>query len=78
MNKSNGHRQGRSLKGFETHRRDRGDANVRQGRAWRFGGAGTADPFEPHYRVTARMAALPGKHFRSVREPVRAPHGKAD
>lgn len=79
MKKSNGHKHGRNdLRGFESHRRDRGASDVRQGRAWRFAGRGIADPYEPHYRVTARMAALPGKHFRSVREPVRASHGRVD
>ncbi len=79
MKSGNRHRHNRSLKGFETHRRERGSSDVRQGKPWRFAGGGRfVDPFEPHYRVTARMAALPGKHFRSVREPVRASHGRVD
>lgn len=73
-----GHRHGRNSRGFEYHSRSRGDDDVRRGRSWRFQPNGKYfDPYEPHYRVTARIAALPGKHFRSVREPVRAAHGKA-
>lgn len=78
MKKNNGHKRDRCLRGFETHRRNRGADDVRMGRAWRFVGRRTTDPYEPHYRVTARMAALPGKHIRPVREPQRASHGKVD
>lgn len=72
------HRRGRSSEGFERHSFERGDDKVRRGRAWRFNSTGRdVDPFEPHFRVTARIAALPGKHMRSVREPDKAAHGKA-
>lgn len=79
MKKNIGHRHGRNENGFEAHRRERGAGDVRQGRAWRFvatGGGGDWYANEPHYRVTARMAALPGKHIRAVREPARSAHGK--
>lgn len=72
------HRHTRNARSFETHSRARGPGDVRQGRPWRFPAAGRyVDPYEPHFRVTARIAALPGKHIRSVRSPVRATHGKA-
>lgn len=74
-NDRQGHRQGRNARGFETHRRNRGSGDVRNGRAWLFEKA-DMDFFEPHYRVTSRMAALPGKHVRMVKEPERSPHGK--
>ena len=76
MKKDNGHTHGRNPQGFEAHRQSRGDSDVRRGVAWRFVDRGWSNPFEPHYRVTARMAALPGKHYRSVREPARASHGR--
>ena len=73
-----GHRHGRNPRGFDNHRMQRGSGKVRNGRPWRFNvGVERYNPCEPHYRVTARIAALPGKHMRSVREPVRATHGKA-
>lgn len=73
-----GHQYGRNPRGFEPHSRDRGSDNVRRGRAWRFNAsAHFFDPYEPHFRVTSRTPALPGKHMRTVREPVRATHGKA-
>lgn len=76
--KKRGHQHGRNSRGFENHSRSRGDDQVRRGRPWRFQATGKYfDPYEPHYRVTARIAALPGNHIRSVREPVRATHGKA-
>lgn len=76
-----GHRHGRNPRGFESHVTRPSDGHggyERKGRAWRFyePGRSVSDPFEPHFRVTARIAALPGKHVRSVREPVRAAHGK--
>lgn len=72
-----GHRHGRGSGGFEKHDIDRGDDDVRRRRAWRFNSGGRdANPFEPHFRVTARIAALPGKHVRSVREPAKPAHGK--
>lgn len=74
-NDKRGHQLGRNARSFEAHSRNRGSSEVRQGRAWRFA-KGDLDFFEPHYRVTSRMAALPGNHVRRVQEPVRAPHGK--
>lgn len=69
------HRSKRGKGGFEAHRRDRGSADVRQGRAWRFM-TRSFDPFDPHARKTARIQALPGAHVRQVKEPVRAAHGR--
>jgi hypothetical protein len=70
------HRQRRNAgNGFEAHDRSRGPGEVRRGRGWRF----MRDDFfflEPHYRVTSRMAALPGKHVREAREIARLSHGK--
>ena len=80
--KKQGHRHGRSSRGFESHTvRSSNHAHggyKRNGEAWRFFdfARSSGNPFEPHFRVTARMAALPGKHMRSVREPDRAAHGK--
>lgn len=71
-----GHRHGRNSGGFEAHRADRGGDDVRRGRAWRFIPGGGVESRQPHYRVTARIAALPGKHIRSVREPAKPAHGK--
>lgn len=77
-NNRQGHHHGRNPRGFEPHSRDRGSVDVRRGRGWRFNaGARYFDPYEPHYRMTARTPALNGKHIRSVGEPVRATHGKA-
>lgn len=77
--KGHGHRHGRATRRFDTHARRRveGSDGLRSGRPWRFIDRGLTDVFEPHYRVTARMAALPGKHMRRVEEPIRATHGKA-
>lgn len=70
------HRADRGLGGFEVHKRERGTGDARNGgRAWMFQRGG-GDHFEPHYRKTARMAALPGKHIREVKEPVRSTHGR--
>lgn len=80
--KKQGHRHGRNPGGFEAHtvRSSAADHGgyERGNRAWRFYDTGKSggDPFEPHFRVTARIAALPGKHIRSVPEPARASHGK--
>lgn len=77
-----GHRHGRNARSFEEHSLPKSvrhcDVSLRKGRAWRFYDARTfcLNPFEPHFRATARTLALPGKHFRSVEEPVRAAHGK--
>lgn len=73
------HQHSRNQRGFEHHSRNRGSDEVRRGQAWRFNiGPIGFDAYEPHFRITARIAALPGKHIRSVREPVRAAHhGKA-
>lgn len=74
-----GHRHNRATRAFERHARrgakEAGD--LRSGRPWRFVDRGLVIAFEPHYRVTARMAALPGKHMRRVEEPARAAHGRA-
>lgn len=72
------HRRDRAVRAFEKHAR-RGveeSGELRNGRPWRFMDRGLADALEPHYRVTARMAALPGKHMRRVEEPIRAAHEK--
>ncbi len=69
------HRHGRSVGNFEAHRRDRGSGGCRRRRAWLFMPS-NPDIFEPHYRTTSRMAALPGKHVRQVRAPEPSPHGK--
>lgn len=59
---------------FEAHKRSRG-GDPRQRRPWMFL---MDDPFrtERHRRKSARLAALPGKHLREVKEPVRSTHGK--
>ena len=77
-NKTNAHQHGRSPRTFEEHRCNRGSSSVRKGKAWRFFDAERRQLalFEPHFRVTARAAALDGKHMRSVRQPVRASHLK--
>ncbi len=75
--RKHGQRRERATGGFETHRR-RGaveSGDVRNGRPWRFMDKGLPGLPEPHYRVTARMLALPGKHIRGG-EPLRAAHGK--
>lgn len=69
------HQSKRGMGGFEEHRRERGNANARQGRAWRFM-AQSFNPLDPHARKTARIQALPGGHVRQVKEPVRAAHGR--
>ncbi len=69
------HQDCRSAGSFEAHSRSRDSGGARRGRAWRFMG-GCPDFCEPHYRVTSRMAALPGGHVRQVREPERSPHGR--
>lgn len=71
-----------NVRGFDVHSGRKmprhGSGELRKGRAWRFFDSAHVrlDPFEPHYRVTSRMSALPGKHMRSVEEPVRAAHGR--
>lgn len=80
--KHQGHKHCRNPRGFESHtaRPSAGHGGyVRKGKAWRFFDAAKSlvNPFEPHFRVTARIPALPGKHIRSVRERARAAHGKA-
>lgn len=69
------HRDERSLGGFERHTRGRGSSDVRNRHPWLFR-YGTGDGPEPHIRKTARMGALPGKHIREVKEPVRSTHGR--
>lgn len=69
------HRDARGTGSFESHKRPRGSGDARQGRAWMFQ-RGDADFLELHHRKTARMAALPGKHVRQVKEPVRSTHGR--
>ena len=73
------HRHGRNARDFEPHRMGRNQGGLRKGRAWRFYDTARLflNPFEPHSRVTSRMAALPGKHMRRVEGPTKAAHGKS-
>lgn len=69
------HRDQRGLEHFDAHTRKRAGDDPLRRRAWRFR---REDPaaLDPHCRKTYRMAALPGKHVRQVKEPVRSTHGK--
>lgn len=69
------HQSKRGVGGFESHRRERGSSNAREGRAWRFM-TQPFDVFDPHARKTARMQALPGGHVRQVKEQDRSAHGR--
>lgn len=81
-----GHRQRRSKAagGFENHALSEGrhaDTGAGKGaRAWRFFDVRSFwhPHAEGHFRLVARTPALPGKHFRTVEEPVKSPHGKSD
>ena len=79
--RKSGHKSDRAPRGFDSHRvrsaPDHGGYK-RGGQAWNFytSGRRSSDVFEPHFRSTARIQALPGKHMRSVRQPVRAAHVK--
>ena len=80
--KKHGHRHRRNARGFEKHalgNRVVGD-NAGKGAVWRIFRAGNfyRSPVQPHFRITARICALPGKHLRSVREPVRATHCRTE
>lgn len=75
------HRHNRNSRGFDAHclraAPDHGGYDRRGDRAWRIGSmGGSRNPCEPHFRVTARIAALPGKHLRRVPAPGKAAHGK--
>lgn len=79
--KHQGHNHGRNPRGFESHATREASGHggyVRKGKAWRFYDQSKlfVNPCEPHFRTTARTPALPGKHIRSVPEPVRPSHGK--
>ncbi len=72
------HKHQRNTGSFERHRsgHTRVVGGVRRGRAWIAFDNRWTSPLEPHYRQTARIAALPGNHLRRVEEPERSAHGK--
>ncbi len=78
----NGHRAERGSELFDVHQRGRTRRRRENGRraVMRFGGglvlAGYLGKRQPHYRFTARVMSLDGKHLCSRQEPVMPEHGR--